>query len=282
MLSALVRDNVAPFVPNFIRPWTILKGGAGDFTRKIAVDFKVRDYRVKTVESPAELKQVLALRRSVFHYEFAGKWLSLRSDQDAFDVEADHLAIFDEKTGVVAGVYRLIASDFSRSFYSASEFDISHFIGLGGSKLELSRACINRDYRNGIVISLLWRGIAEYAKKAGTDHLFGLSSITTVDVKRIAEIHRYFVEKDLVQDEFGITPRDKYRIDQFELVFANTGSVAAASIEAMPPLFKTYIKAGAKICSQPVIDRDFNCADWLTVLDMRAVTAAYDKKYMRD
>ena len=80
MLSTLVRDNVAPLVPEFIRPWTILRGGANDFVRKVEVDFKVRDYRVKTVESPTELKQVLALRRSVFHYEFAGKWLSLRSD----------------------------------------------------------------------------------------------------------------------------------------------------------------------------------------------------------
>ena len=96
------------------------------------------------------------------------------------------------------------------------------------------------------MISLLWRGIAEYAKKAGTEHLFGLSSITTVDVKRIAEIHRHFAEKDLIQYEFGITPRRKYRIDQFEQVFANTRSVSADSIEAMPPLFKTYIKAGAK------------------------------------
>ncbi|MCX6109503.1 MAG: hypothetical protein NTZ90_07870, partial [Proteobacteria bacterium] len=96
MLSALVRDNVRPLVPDFVRPWTILRGGAGAFTRKIAVDFKVRDFRVKTVENPDELKQVLALRRSVFHYEFAGKWLSLKSDQDLFDEHADHLAIFDE------------------------------------------------------------------------------------------------------------------------------------------------------------------------------------------
>ncbi|MBM4251401.1 MAG: GNAT family N-acetyltransferase [Deltaproteobacteria bacterium] len=282
MLSTLVRDNVAPLVPNFIRPWTILRGGANEFVRKVEVDFKVRDYRVKTVESPSELKQVLALRRSVFHYEFAGKWLSLRSDQDEFDVHADHLAIFDEKAGVVAGVYRLIASEFAAPFYSATEFDISQFLGSSGSKLELSRACIDRHYRNGVVITLLWRGIAEYAKRAKIDYLFGLSSINTVDLRRIAEIHRYFTDSGIVSDAFGIAPRGKYRIDGFEQAFARTTAGKGEAPEAMPALFKTYIKAGAKVCSQPVIDRDFNCADWLTVLDMGGMTAAYDKKYMRD
>ena len=282
MLSALVRDNVAPLVPQFIRPWTILRGGANEFTRKVKVDFKVRDYRVKTVDSPSELKQVLALRRSVFHYEFAGKWLSLRSDQDEFDVAADHLAIFDEKAGVVAGVYRLIASSFRAPFYSATEFDISQFLANDGTKLELSRACINRNYRNGVVIALLWRGIAEYAKSAGIDYLFGLSSINTVDVRRIAEIHRYFDDSKILLDDYKISPRGKYRIDGFEQVYAKTQGGPGVAPEAMPPLFKTYIKAGAKVCSQPVIDRDFNCADWLTVLDMRGLTAAYDKKYMRE
>ncbi len=277
MLSALVRDNVRPLVPDFVRPWTILRGGAGAFTRKIAVDFKVRDFRVKTVENPDELKQVLALRRSVFHYEFAGKWLSLKSDQDLFDEHADHLAIFDEKAGVVAGVYRLISSASSRSFYSNTEFDISRFMAQPGVKLELSRACIGPSYRNGVVISLLWRGIADYAKKADVDFLFGLSSINTTDVKHIAAIHRHFAAAGLLNDEWALTPRAKYEIANFAAVLAVAETAAAA---AVPTLFKTYIKAGAKVCSQPVIDRDFNCADWLIALNMRELVKSYDRRFM--
>lgn len=285
MLSTLIRENMSLFLPDAL-PLPFL-GGRREFQRKIKVDFTARDYRVKTVDSQAEFKQVLGLRRSVFHYEFARKWISLKSDKDAFDDVADHLAIFDEKTGKIAGVYRLIPSQISRKFYSSTEFDISSFLATAGNKLELSRACINKEYRNGVVISLLWRGIAEYAREAGTDFLFGLSSMTGVDPKTIAIVHKYFRDKGLEDMSYGITPRAKYRIEGFESIL-NTVTGQADAYQGqdvagmIPPLVKTYIRAGARVCSLPVIDRDFNCADWLTILDMRKLAGAYDKKYMRE
>jgi putative hemolysin len=273
MLTALQR---AQLLPEFLmRPFPLRRK---EFQRKIAVDFTARTYRVKTVETQAELKQVLGLRRSVFHYEFARKWISLKSDKDEFDDVADHLAIFDEKNGKIAGVYRLIPSHASRRFYSSTEFDVSHFLSQPGEKLELSRACINREYRNGVVISLLWRGIAEYAQRAGTDYLFGLSSMNTVDPAQIAAVSRYFREQGLEDLSWGIKPRSPYAIDGLDAVEPADGDAA----RLVPPLVKTYIRAGARVCSPPVIDRAFNCADWLTVLDMRKLSAAYGRKYAVD
>jgi putative hemolysin len=225
MLSTLIRQNVSLWLPDVLRllpPFSLVR--KVEFQRKVKVDFAARDYRVKTIETAEELKQVLKLRRSVFHYEFAKKWISLRSDRDQFDDIADHLAIFDEKAGRIAGVYRLIPSNIgalttradARGFYSNSEFDIAPFLALPGNKLELSRACINREYRNGVVISLLWKGIAEYAKAAGTHYLFGLSSMSAVDERQIARVSRYFREKGLEDLSAGITPRAKYRIEGYE------------------------------------------------------------------
>lgn len=291
MLSMLIRQNVSTWLPQVLRPlppFTLVR--KVEFRRKVKVDFTARDYRVKTIETAEELKQVLRLRRSVFHYEFAKKWLSLKSDRDQFDDIADHLAIFDEKKGCIAGVYRLIPSNLGtlavreRGFYSNSEFDITRFLALPGNKLELSRACINREYRNGVVISLLWKGIAEYAKEADTDFLFGLSSMSTIDERQIARVSRYFQEKGLEDLSFGITPRCKYRIDGYDDTLASVLREPSVDdvAQQVPPLVKTYIRAGARVCSQPVIDRDFNCADWLTVLDMKRLTGAYDRKYMRE
>ena len=283
MLSTLLRQNVGLFLPDALRTFPRLV--KPQFERKIKVDFVARDYRVKTVETQAELKQVLGLRRSVFHYEFAKKWISLKSDKDEFDDVADHLAIFDEKTGKIAGVYRLIPSHVSRRFYSNTEFDISNFLGIPGNKLELSRACINKEYRNGVVISLLWKGIAEYARAADTDYLFGLSSMTTVDQRKIALVCKYFQDKGLEDLSYSIAPRAKYRIDDFETVLAaacaeTAGATPAEDVSALiPSLVKSYIRAGARVCSRPVIDRDFNCADWLTVLNMRKMTTSYERKY---
>jgi putative hemolysin len=276
MLSALLRQNYFAFVP--VRQ--------PRFSQKVKVDFTVRDYRVKTIDTAAELKQVLALRRAVFHFEFAGKWISLRSDKDEFDRLADHLAIFDEKSGRLAGCYRMIPSFASHKFYSAGEFDISQILELPGTKVELSRACIHKDYRNGIVIALLWKGIAEYAKAAKADILFGLSSINTTKPDAIAKITRYFAANDLIARNLDAEPTAEYRIDDFAAHRAAAGAADDLSgidaVQLVPSLFKTYIKAGAKVCSQPVIDRDFRCADWLTVLDMRKLSPAFGRKFMQE
>lgn len=286
MLANLLRSQVALWIPPAWRePLRIARPGV--FRRKIAVDFTARDYRVKTVETDAELKQVLALRRSVFHYEFAGKWISLKSDKDSFDEQADHLAIIDQRSGKVVGVYRLIADQATRHYYSATEFDINPLLDRPGNMLELSRACIHKDYRNGVIITLLWRGIAEYSKQADTDFLFGLSSVSTTDPAAIAAVCRYFRGKGLIDDTLALAPRPKYAIQDFDALMRRPPAMdaeqeAQETAKLVPSLVKTYIKAGAKVCWQPVIDRDFNCTDWLTILDMRKLTSAYDRKYMQE
>ena len=103
-----------------------------------------------------------------------------------------------------------------------------------------------------------------------------------MDVAKIAQIHRWFENRGLLSDAFDrIELRAPYRIDDFAATMAMTPTPAVGTDElqaAVPSLFKTYIKAGAKVCSQPVIDRDFNCADWLTVLDMRGMTSSFDRR----
>lgn len=277
MLASLLRQSTAPFRADWVRPLMGARVGR-TFCRKFVVDFAARGYRVKTIETNAELRQVLSLRRAVFHYEFARKWISLSSDRDEFDAKADHLAIISQDTGKIVGVYRLIVSGPDQIYYSNTEFDISGFLRQPGRKVELSRACIDRDYRTGTVIALLWKGLAEYAKAAGADYLFGLSSVTTTDKGVIKSLHDHFETTGALDLSYGLTPRGSYAIPEF----SNLSGTHAEPTELIPPLLKTYLKAGAKVCSQPVIDRDFNCADWLTILDMRQLTNAFDRRFMKD
>lgn len=277
MLASLFRQSTASLLPD----WTRSRANSASrrpFPRKFVVDFEARGYRVKTIDSMAEMRQVLALRRTIFHFEFAKKWISLSSDRDQFDVKADHLAITCQETGRIVGVYRLIVSGPDQSYYSSTEFDISAFLRVPGRKVELSRACIDRDYRTGTVIALLWKGLAEYAKAARADYMFGLSSVTTTDKSVIKALHDHFEGMGIVDLSHGIEPHSAYAIDDF----AGVKAKGEDPVDFIPPLLKTYIKAGAKVCSQPVIDRDFNCADWLTVLDMRQLTSAFDRRFMKD
>jgi len=282
MLSTFIRQTVVPYIPEFTRPLRLLASGrSAPFARKIAVDFTVRGYRVKTVETQGELRQVLGLRRAVFHREFAGRKVSFRSDRDVLDDAADHLAIIDLKLDRVAGVYRLLPSFVGHPFYSDSEFDIAPLVALPGGKLELSRACIDRQYRSGVVIALLWKGIAEYAKKIEASYLFGLSSVNSVDLSQLIRIHRHFEQHSMLARDVAALPREKYRIAGFDEAYA--ANVDAGTLLAdLPSLFRTYIKAGARVCSQPVIDHAFNCADWLTVLKLSQLEDGFGRKFMKN
>jgi putative hemolysin len=47
-----------------------------------------------------------------------------------------------------------------------------------------------------------------------------------------------------------------------------------------PPLLKGYIRLGAKICGDPAHDKQFNTADFLTLLDCNAMRMSYIKHFM--
>jgi putative hemolysin len=46
-----------------------------------------------------------------------------------------------------------------------------------------------------------------------------------------------------------------------------------------PPLIKGYLKLGAKICSAPAWDPDFNTADLLTMLRLSEINPRYAKHF---
>lgn len=48
---------------------------------------------------------------------------------------------------------------------------------------------------------------------------------------------------------------------------------------SLPPLFKAYLKAGAKVAIEPALDSDFRCIDFFTVLETRELTERYGKKF---
>jgi putative hemolysin len=54
----------------------------------------------------------------------------------------------------------------------------------------------------------------------------------------------------------------------------------AARAEALlPPLFKSYLRMGAKICGTPALDREFYCIDFLTVIKVDQFNPKMKEKY---
>lgn len=238
-------------------------------------------FTIKTADSWNEFLQVIKLRHEVFIREGLKKRTALRVDLDKFDFVCDHLIIVEKATSRVVGTYRLISSHVSKDYYSESEFYLKDFLKRPGTKLELGRACIHQDYRNGITMTLLWRGLVEYMKATKTDYLFGCSSIKTIDPLQTAFIYKFLQERGHTTDVYGIHPTKKYAFKKMrEFLKSMEGLVTGVQGDSLvPSLLKSYLNAGAKVCGEPALDKPFHCVDFFTVLETKNISDSYERKY---
>ena len=249
-----------------------------DFTGRVPVEFTRGHFTVKTVQSKRELWQVMTLRYEVFHREYKNKKIPFGLDRDRFDAQADHLAIIDNRINKIVGTYRLISDRRTNDFYSKTEFDISDLLAREGGKVELSRACIHKDYRNGAVITLLWRGIIEYLNQSGARWLFGMASVKTVSPDELAAIYKSLEEEGAVNTALQIRALGGYRINDFPCRL-KVAEVTMESKAMVPTLLRSYLRAGAVVVGDPAIDLDFNCGDLFVVLDVSKMSSTYNRKY---
>ncbi len=205
-------------------------------------------------------------------------------DFDKYDAIFDHLLIVHAPTQKIIGTYRLLCSDDPLTSYSANEFHLAGlYSSFVGPYLELGRACIHQDHRRGAVIALLWRGIAEYMKLTGAQTLFGCSSLKVNDSRRAALVYCYLQAQGSVLDK-GCYPQRDFTFDDFDVwthYFRNglTEAQAEEAKEIIPSLLHSYLKLGSKILAQPAFDRDFDCLDFLTVLNRSELSASIDRKF---
>lgn len=225
---------------------------------------------IKTAETPQELTESFRLRHEVFYQEFRGI-PGIGLDFDKFDYHFDHLIIVHRDLKKIIGTYRLNCSTFSKESYTALEFDLS-ILGLQpGPFLELGRACIQKSFRKGSVISLLWRGIAEYMNLSGANILYGCSSIKINETRDAALVYKYLNEKKMITHHYLCQPTKNFRIKDFDTWYAyfghklNEKQIQEAE-QLIPSLLQSYLKLGAKVASEPAFDEDFDCVDLLTIL----------------
>ena len=257
------------------------------FEPKIVINLKVGSFRLKTADTVDELKKAFQLRYEVFHYEFKGSGKATGWDIDEYDFNCDHLIIVDEKTNTLAGTYRLNSSKFSERFYSSKEFNTERILASEGTKIELGRACVKKEYRRGIVISLLWKGIADYMTKNQAQILFGCASFQVKTARQTALLHRYFFEERKYAPEYFSPPTLAFKMPDFEAWEAHykralTSQERAEAESLIPSLCKAYLKMGAFLGGEPAWDEDFKCIDFLTILQREDLNRSLWHRYKTD
>lgn len=110
----------------------------------------IGQYSLSLAQSELDLRNARKLRHLVF-----GADLPSQLPVDSFDENAIHLVVLFEGDCQIVGNYRLRSSEQTNVFYSACEFDISDFLLKTNNQLELSRACIHPEHRNGVVLDLI-------------------------------------------------------------------------------------------------------------------------------
>jgi putative hemolysin len=125
----------------------------------------------------------------------------------------------------------------------------------------LGRACIHRTHRSPEVLHLLWRGIAHYALANGGRYMMGCCSLNSQDPEMGHAVHASLANC-MVEPELRTVATPAYRL-----------SVPATIVEQerAPKLLRAYLAIGAKICSEPAIDREFKTIDFLTLLDLHTL-----------
>lgn len=222
-------------------------------------------YTVRLAQSTDEIKSALRLRFEIFNLELhEGLASSLITgfDEDEFDAVCDHLIVLEENSRAVVGTYRMQTGTMAAQhlgYYSAREFDFTPYESLRGSLVELGRACVHKEHRSITVISLLWKEIARYVMEKNARFMIGCSSLTSQDPAiGKAMYHKFSSDGHLVAPSLRTSPLAEFSLPDGD---------PAESCPPPPKLLRAYLGVGAKICSEPAIDREFKTIDFLTLMD---------------
>ena len=233
-------------------------------------------FKVSWAMHADEVKEAQSLRYKVFAEEMGASLPANAEglDVDEFDAYCDHLLVRDPETLRVIGTYRVLtphkAIELGR-LYSDSEFDLSRLNHLRPKMVEVGRSCVHQDYRSGAVIMALWSGLGQYMKQHDYEIMLGCASIPMADGGHYAaSLYNSLSPEQMAPVENHAFPKLPLPLDRLN---------GGLDVEA-PPLIKGYLKLGAKICSAPAWDPDFNTADLLTMLRLSEMNPRYAKHFL--
>ena len=252
---------------------------------------KVRDYEVRLTRNKEERRQVRQLRYSVFIEEEGAaaseEQKNLREEYDSYDRFAEYMAVFYK--GNIVGTYRIIdrsAAEKMNGFYTETEFNISKIKKVSGNIGEMSRACVEKSYReNALVMRLLWAGLAEYVVRRKIKVLFGVASFVGTKPVNSAQAISYLYYNHLTPIGLRATVLSENFDDSVNPKMSKMNILPRAFIDEgdarrqMTPLIKGYLRLGATFGKGVFIDAQFNSYDVFVTLQTRNISGQYQKHF---
>lgn len=242
--------------------------------------FETNKYILKLASTEKEYKDLYRLRYFDLLKSYNENYHNDNlEDKDEYDKYCDHLIIKDKSSDEVVGTYRLIKSEHLselKTFLSETEFNLDKIKDF--NLLEVGRAVVKEEYRNGIVISLLWKGVIRYAVYNNIDYMIGTASFHGINPNEYADAFSYLGDKFLSPIDIRCEVNDN---SSFPLKMKENYNEEEAK-KQLPPLVKGYINLGASIGNGVYADIDFNSLDVLIVLKIKDINQKYLKRFLEE
>jgi len=228
--------------------------------------------------NPDEVVEAQRLRFRVFSEELGARLAATTPglDQDRFDEHCDHLLVRDARTGQVVGTYRLLgpaAAVQAGGFYADTEFDLTRLAPLRASIVEIGRACVDPEHRDGAVLTRLWGGVTRYVLERGLAYVMGCASVGLDDGGRTAAaVCDRLRHEQPAPPAWRVFPHRPFPLH----------AVPRDLHAPVPPLIRGYVRLGAYVCGDPAWDEAFGTADLLMLLPVARMDARWARRYGRD
>ena len=240
-------------------------------------------YTLLLSTDPTLIEAAQRLRHDVFTSEpgFALAGAADGRDADRFDEYCDHLLVREESSGELVGCYRMLpppCAIAAGGLYTATEFDVQGLDPLRPSLVEMGRAVVREDHRNGGVVLLMWAGILAYLDRCGYDYVTGCVSVPVHGAddetpgSQIRGVRDFVRRRHAAPAQYTVRPYRPVTVDGKGL-----DDIDPPARVAVPPLMRGYLRLGAQVCGEPAHDPDFGVGDFPALLDKRQA----DTRYLR-
>lgn len=246
---------------------------------------------VRLATQPETIRLAQKLRYDVFYTELGAHHTQNTAiqehDTDQYDAICDHLVVYDTalsggEAEQLVGTYRLMRSDMiteGRSFYSASEFDITNLTErkAGLQFLELGRSCVKPEYRSKRTVELLWQGIWSYCRQYNIEVMFGCASFHGTVPAAHALSLSFLQHNCRANAEWDVRALD-HHYHSMDMM-PPEGINLKVALFSLPPLIKGYLRLGAMIGDGAVVDHQFGTTDVLIILPVERISSRYINYY---
>ncbi len=220
------------------------------------------------------ITQVFKLRYEEMICEYNPEKTGEGLDSDEYDAYCDHAVVIDTETDKVVGTYRFILKEhltnLNSKFLLEKEFNIDAIKDY--RLMEIGRAVVAKEYRNGFAMIILWREVIKYANNHNIEMMIGTASFHSTDVNSCLESLKY-IDTNYLSEHNCYAIGNKYVVPK-DLVIDEE-----KALKNIPPLIKGYIRTGSTFGKNAFIDTDFCSVDMLVITEISKINQKYYKKF---